>query len=57
MPYHATRWQLNDPTMLFYAALLVLLAFMFLAPQHAFASEGTGGLCPTSPGWRTCVTP
>lgn len=52
MPYPATRWQLNDPTMLFYAALLALLAFMFLAPQHAFASEGTGGSLPYE-SWLT----
>ena len=32
--------------MIFYIAAALLLAFFLLAPQHAFASEGTGGSLP-----------
>lgn len=35
-----------------YLGLFVLLAFFLLAPQHAFASEGTGGSLPYE-GWLT----
>lgn len=31
---------------LFWLLLLAFLAFILLAPQHAFASEGTGGSLP-----------
>lgn len=34
----------------FYVGLAVLLAIILLAPQHAFASEGTGGSLPYE-GW------
>ena len=37
---------------LFQLGMLVLLAFLFLAPQHAFASTGTGGSLPYE-GWLT----
>jgi hypothetical protein len=35
---------------LFQLGLFVLLAFIFLAPQHAFTSTGTGGSLPYE-GW------
>lgn len=44
-------FQINRSTM-FYLALFLLLAFFLLAPQHAFASEGTGGSLPYE-GWLT----
>jgi type IV secretion system protein VirB2 len=38
---------------MFYIGLaLMILAFMLLAPQHAFASEGTGGSLPYE-SWLT----
>jgi type IV secretion system protein VirB2 len=37
---------------LFYMGLFALLAFFLLAPQHAFASEGTGGSLPYE-SWLT----
>ena len=37
---------------LFYSGLAVLLAFLALAPQHAFASVGTGGSLPYE-SWLT----
>jgi len=49
---------LNQRTM-FYLGLALILAFLLLAPQHAFASEGTGGSLPYE-SWlaklRTSVT-
>ena len=36
----------------FWIGLLALLAFFMLAPQHAFASEGTGGSLPYE-SWLT----
>ena len=44
-------FRLNQRTM-FYLGLAVVLAFLLLAPQHAFASEGTGGSLPYE-GWLT----
>ena len=43
--------QFNQRT-LFYLGLLGLLALMMLVPQHALASEGTGGSLPYE-GWLT----
>lgn len=37
--------QLNR-NMVFWLGMVILLAFALLAPQHAFASEGTGGGLP-----------
>lgn len=34
---------------MFYIGLVFFLAFMIMAPQHAFASEGTGGSLPYEP--------
>ncbi len=39
------------PTM-FYIGMSLLLAFILFAPQHAFASEGTGGSLPYE-SWLT----
>ena len=44
-------FRLNQRTM-FYLGLAVVLALLLLAPQHAFASEGTGGSLPYE-GWLT----
>mgnify|MGYP006356918979 FL=1 len=44
-------FRLNQRTM-FYLGLAVVLAFLLLAPQHAFASEGTGGSLPYE-SWLT----
>ena len=41
-----------DRNVVFYLGLLALLAFFLLAPQTAFASEGTGGSLPYE-GWLT----
>lgn len=41
----------NRPTM-FYIGMSLLLAFILFAPQHAFASEGTGGSLPYE-SWLT----
>lgn len=41
----------NRNTM-FYIGMALLLALLFLAPQHAFASEGTGGSLPYE-SWLT----
>jgi len=46
MPY-----KLNNSTV-FYVGFFMLLMFFLLAPQHAFASEGTGGALPYE-GWLT----
>ncbi|WP_039816527.1 conjugal transfer system pilin TrbC [Xanthomonas arboricola] len=35
-----------DSRAVFYMGMVALLAFLLLAPQHAFASEGTGGSLP-----------
>lgn len=43
--------QLNR-NMVFWLGMVILLAFALLAPQHAFASEGTGGGLPYE-GWLT----
>ncbi|MCV4039518.1 hypothetical protein OD776_28305 [Pseudomonas aeruginosa] len=34
--------RVNRQSMFFYVALAVMLAVFIVAPQHAFASEGTG---------------
>jgi len=39
-----------DSRAVFYLGMFALLAFFLLAPQHAFASEGTGGSLPYE-GW------
>lgn len=39
-------------TTMFYIGMALLLALLFLAPQHAFASEGTGGSLPYE-SWLT----
>ncbi|MEX3547695.1 MAG: IncP-type conjugal transfer pilin TrbC [Burkholderia sp.] len=39
-------------TAMFYIGVALLLALLLLAPQHAFASEGTGGSLPYE-GWLT----
>ena len=44
---------LNRPT-LFYIGLALLCAFILLAPQHAFASTGTGGSLPYE-SWLTSL--
>jgi len=41
----------NRPTM-FYIGMSLLLAFILFAPQHVFASEGTGGSLPYE-SWLT----
>ena len=41
-----------DSRAVFYLGMFALLAFFLLAPQHAFASEGTGGSLPYE-GWLT----
>lgn len=41
-----------DQSTLFYIGLAVVLAFFLLAPQHAFASEGSGGALPYE-SWLT----
>jgi type IV secretory pathway VirB2 component (pilin) len=43
---------LNNRKSLIYLGLFALLAFLLLAPDHAFASEGTGGSLPYE-GWLT----
>ncbi|OQW86254.1 MAG: conjugal transfer protein TrbC, partial [Rhodoferax ferrireducens] len=45
MPFTASRPQFNRNTVL-QLGLLLLPAFIFMAPQHAFASTGTGGSLP-----------
>ena len=42
------RFTINRATVM-QLGLVVLMAFMFLAPQHAFASVGTGGSLPYEP--------
>lgn len=44
-------FQLNQRTT-FYIGLAFFLAFLLLAPQHAFASEGSGGALPYE-SWLT----
>jgi len=44
-------FRLNQRT-LFYIGLAIVLAFFLLAPQHAFASEGSGGSLPYE-SWLT----
>jgi len=39
-----------DRSAVFYIGLFILLAIMLFAPQHAFASEGTGGGLPYEEG-------
>lgn len=39
-------------TTMFYIGVALLLALLLLVPQHAFASEGTGGSLPYE-GWLT----
>ena len=41
-----------DSRAVFYLGMFALLAVFLLAPQHAFASEGTGGSLPYE-GWLT----
>jgi len=41
-----------DSRAVFYLGMFALLAFFLLAPQHAFASEGTGGSLPYE-SWLT----
>lgn len=41
-----------DQRTMFYVGLALVLAFLLLAPQHAFASEGTGGSLPYE-SWLT----
>ena len=41
-----------DSRAVFYLGMFALLALFLLAPQHAFASEGTGGSLPYE-GWLT----
>jgi len=41
-----------DRKVLFQLGMLALLAFIFMAPQHAFASTGTGGSLPYE-SWLT----
>ncbi|SDY51599.1 conjugal transfer system pilin TrbC [Nitrosomonas halophila] len=41
-----------DQRALFFIGLAVVLAFFLLAPQHAFASQGTGGSLPYE-SWLT----
>lgn len=43
----------NRPTM-FYIGMAMLLVFIFLSPQHALASEGTGGSLPYE-SWLTSL--
>ena len=42
----------NPQSMFFYVGLALLLAVFLIAPQHAFASEGTGGSLPYE-SWLT----
>jgi type IV secretory pathway VirB2 component (pilin) len=44
-PHRSQALVINRPTMFCILAAL-LLAWLLLAPQHAFASEGTGGSLP-----------
>jgi type IV secretion system protein VirB2 len=41
-----------DSRAMFYLGMFALLAFFLLAPQHAFATEGTGGSLPYE-NWMT----
>jgi type IV secretion system protein VirB2 len=45
-------FQLDQHRMMFYVGLAAVLAFFLLAPQHAIASEGTGGSLPYE-SWLT----
>lgn len=49
-PAHTLR--INRQSMFFYVGLAVMLAVFLIAPQHAFASEGTGGSLPYE-SWLT----
>lgn len=49
--HHALRFEFDRNT-LFYVGMFAALAFFLLAPQLAFASEGTGGSLPYE-GWLT----
>jgi len=42
----------HDQRTMFYVGLALVLAFLLLVPQHAFASEGTGGSLPYE-SWLT----
>lgn len=42
----------NHQSMFFYVGLALMLAVFLIAPQHAFASEGTGGSLPYE-SWLT----
>ena len=42
----------NPQSMFFYVGLALMLAVFLIAPQHAFASEGTGGSLPYE-SWLT----
>ena len=57
--YASHTLRVNRQSMFFYVALAVMLAVFIAAPQHAFASEGTGGSLPYE-DWltnlRTSVT-
>ncbi len=44
--------RVNRQSMFFYVGLAVMLAVFLIAPQHAFASEGTGGSLPYE-SWLT----
>lgn len=44
--------RVNRQSMFFYVGLAVMLAVFLIAPQHAFASEGTGGALPYE-SWLT----
>ncbi|WP_372865841.1 conjugal transfer system pilin TrbC [Pseudomonas sp.] len=44
--------RINRQSMFFYVGLAVMLAVFLIAPQHAFASEGTGGSLPYE-SWLT----
>ncbi len=44
--------RVNRQSMFFYVVLAVMLAVFIVAPQHAFASEGTGGSLPYE-SWLT----
>jgi type IV secretion system protein VirB2 len=44
--------RINRQSRFFYVGLAVMLAVFLIAPQHAFASEGTGGSLPYE-SWLT----
>ena len=44
--------RVNRQSMFLYVAMAVMLAVLIVAPQHAFASEGTGGSLPYE-SWLT----